>query len=301
MPEEEYRIIIDPRYGYRRLDQLPTDEEIGLFYKKQYFDLIRQGARAPEIRRFLAGGKEAERERNWLCCMYSDILSVLEQQNSFIPKTLLDLGCGTGDFIAFMKDNGWQVTGLDVSSEGATLATDKGLTIFDLDIKEFIATHREYLSSFAVVSLLNVLEHVPNPAETVNIAKKLLVDGGMIVIRVPNDFSELQLLAQKNLQKEPWWITIPDHLNYFDFKSLSSLLEQVGFEIIYSQGDFPMELFLLMGDDYTGDPEVGNICHQKRVNFEMAVTGEFRRLMYRALATVGIGRDCLTFGRLKKR
>jgi hypothetical protein len=95
-------------------------------------------------------------------------------------------------------------------------------------------------------------------------------------------------------------VAIPDHINYFDFKSLSTLLKRLGFEVIYSQTDFPMELFLLMGDDYVGNKEIGNKCHQKRVNFEMAVPGELRRRIYQALAEVGLGRVCIIFARLTK-
>lgn len=119
-------------------------------------------------------------------------------------------------------------------------------------------------------------------------------------MKVPNDFSEIQLAAHKQLGKEAWWTAIPDHINYFDFQSLHSLLERMGVEVIYSQGDFPMELFLLMGDDYVGNPEVGSRCHQRRVRFEMAIPDELRRRIYRALAEVGVGRDCLVFGRLRE-
>jgi hypothetical protein len=123
--------------------------------------------------------------------------------------------------------------------------------------------------------------------------------GGLICIRVPNDFTEIQLSAQKHLNKKEWWIAVPDHINYFDFQSLHHLLEAAGFEVFYSQGDFPMELFLYMGEDYIGLPDVGKRCHQKRVNFDMTVPGELRRRMYQALAAIGVGRNCLVFGRLK--
>ena len=116
---------------------------------------------------------------------------------------------------------------------------------------------------------------------------------------MPNDFTEIQLAAQQQINKDAWWIAIPDHINYFDFQSLNTLLRRLGFDVLYSQGDFPMELFLLMGDNYVGNPSVGNKCHKKRVFFETAIPGELRRGIYQAFAQVGIGRDCLTFGMLK--
>ena len=226
---------------------------------------------------------------------------VLEQQSHNLnSKRILDIGCGTADFIAFMKQHGWEVIGLELSSEGAAIAKSKDLEVYSLSIDEFLTKHPRYLSTFAVVTLLHVLEHVPNPVQFLNLVRKLLVGAGIVVIQVPNDFSELQLSAQQHLQKNPWWIATPDHINYFDLQSLHALLKQLGFEVIYSQGSFPMELFLLMGDDYVGNPEVGSACHQKRVRFEMAIPGELRRRIYRALAAVGVGRSCLVFGRLRE-
>ena len=133
-----------------------------------------------------------------------------------------------------------------------------------------------------------MLEHIPNPVEFLSLVKNLLTNTGMIVIQVPNDFNELQLAAQKQLNKKPWWIAIPDHINYFNFRSLHALLERLGFKVIHSQGSFPMELFLLMGDDYVGNPEVGSKCYQKRVRFEMSIPGELRRRIYIALSLIHI-------------
>lgn len=299
MSSKNYRVIQDPVYGYRRLEPLPDEKEITRFYQSRYYDLVRKGGRAPDVRRLMAGGEEADRERFWLrSTFYTDILEVLERQGNLNPKNLLDIGCGTGEFIAFMKQNGWEVVGLELSRKGAAIAKSNGLEVYGLSIEEFLATHPKYSSTFAVVTMLHVLEHVPDPVEFLNMVRKLLTGVGVVVIQVPNDFSELQLSAQQHLQKEPWWIAIPDHINYFDFQSLHALLDGLGFEVIYSQGDFPMELFLLMGNDYVAHPEVGKGCHQKRIQFEMAIPGQARRRMYQALAEARVGRSCLVFGRL---
>ncbi|HEC35434.1 MAG TPA: hypothetical protein ENI39_02745 [Anaerolineae bacterium] len=50
-----------------------------------------------------------------------------------------------------------------------------------------------------------------------------------------------------------------------------------------------MELFLLMGDEYVGDPTIGKWCHWKRVSFELSIPAELRRRIYRALAKIGVG------------
>ena len=261
---EKYRIIQAPDYGYRRLDPIPNEREITEFYQSQYYNLVRKGKRAPDVHKLMTDGEEADREHSWLSSsLYSDILAVLEQKGNLISKRLLDIGCGTGEFIAFMKQHGWEAVGLELSSEGVAIAKSKGLEVYNLSIEEFLSKYPQYSSTFNIVTLLHVLEHIPNPVEFLSLVKNLLTNTGMIVIQVPNDFNELQLAAQKQLNKKPWWIAIPDHINYFDFRSLHALLERLGFKVIHSQGSFPMELFLLMGDDYVGNPEVGSKCHQK--------------------------------------
>ena len=59
MAKGKHRVIQDPDYGYRRLDPIPHNKEIADFYQSQYYDLIRKGGRAPEIRRLYDDNAEA--------------------------------------------------------------------------------------------------------------------------------------------------------------------------------------------------------------------------------------------------
>lgn len=173
-----------------------------------------------------------------------------------------------------------------------------GLAVHEATLEEFVASFLQLgASPFDAVTLLNVLEHVPDPVRVVQEARALLRPGGIICIRVPNDFTELQEAAQRQLGCPPWWIASPDHINYFDVRLLEALLNHSGFEVFYTQTDFPMEMFLLMGDMYVGNPELGNKCHQKRVQFDLSLPEDLRRRIYHAFAEVGIGRDTLTFAR----
>lgn len=298
MNEKEYKIIKDPKYGYKRLEPLPNEHEISKFYESDYYELIRKGRRGPDIRRLMAGGEKAEKERAWFRqTLYTDICSIIE---IYAPgKRLLDVGCGTGEFIAFLEENGFEAFGTELSHEAVRIANDGRGKIFNCTLADLKHQFACGDCTFDIITLLNVLEHVPNPDQIVLDAKKYLRPEGLICVRVPNDFNDFQLISQEKLKKPPWWIAIPDHTNYFHFDSLNGFLESLGFEIVYTQGDFPMELFLLMGDDYTDNSEVGSLCHAKRVRFEMALPDELRRKMYASLASVGIGRECLTFGRLK--
>ena len=90
-----------------------------------------------------------------------------------------------------------------------------------------------------------------------------------------------------------------DH--YFNFDSLSSLIERCGFKVIHKEATFPIDIFLLMGDDYVGNDAVGRVCHTKRMNFEKAITqsGSSNLLsdLYLKIAELGIGREIVIYSK----
>lgn len=300
MRSPKIKVTKDFVYDYKRFDPIPEDKEITSFYEKKYYELIKKGNRAAELRKIMAGGEEAALEKKWLReTLYTDIAHVLEQYA--LGKRVLDVGCGTGELVLFLNEFGFKAEGIEPNQKALEIARSQGATVYNCFLNELSAHYDpDRKCYFDAITFLNVFEHVPDPAGLIHAAKKFLNKDGILCIRVPNDFSEIQLAAKEHLGLKPWWIAYPDHINYFNYNSLLSFLERLGFEVIYTQTDFPMEIFLLMGEIYVGNPEIGNKCHQNRVLFETALPGDLRRKIYRAFAEVGIGRDILTFARVKK-
>jgi 2-polyprenyl-3-methyl-5-hydroxy-6-metoxy-1,4-benzoquinol methylase len=289
-----FRVVRDATYGFRHLDPIPPHGDVADFYESRYYDLVRKGNRAPELRRLMEGGEAAAKELQWLRTgLYTDVVSTLE--TAAPGRKLLEVGCGTGDFLTFAQGHGFSVVGTEPSSEAAQLAASRNLTVHTMPLEKFVLQHPA--ERFDVVVMINVLEHVPDAVRTLQECKHVLNPGGILCIRVPNDFSEIQAAAQEKTGVDPWWIAVPDHINYFNFESLKQLLDQLGFETIYAQGDFPMEMFLLMGENYIGNPQVGGSCHARRVQFDLGLSPELRRKIYSALGQAGVGRDCLVFGK----
>jgi len=291
----KYKVIVDSRYGYRRLEPLPTEDELRHFYGDQYYNLLQTGNRAPELRKLMQGGEEARAELEWLSqTLWKDVLDVLTEQGLKETKPrLLDVGCGLGHFGQYMQLAGWEVVGVEPSRDAREVACSLGIAIFN-SLEECV---QHVNHKFEAVTLLNVLEHVLEPADIIQKIRPLMHDKSVLVVRVPNDFSSLQEFARRKLQIEPWWITTPDHVNYFNFESLVHFLEQLDFQIVETLSDFPMELFLLFGEIYVGNPQVGSECHRKRVALELSIPSEERRKLYKCFAKHGIGRDCLVFAK----
>jgi 2-polyprenyl-3-methyl-5-hydroxy-6-metoxy-1,4-benzoquinol methylase/RimJ/RimL family protein N-acetyltransferase len=292
VPEAKPRIVVDPVYGHRRLEPAPGSAELERYYQSRYYHRIRKDGRAAGLERLLGDGPEAERERDWLRgTLYGDIAETLGA--SAPGARVLDVGCGTGDLVAALAAAGLDAQGIEPSEEAAGAGRRRGLRIHAQDLNEF-ATRGE---RFDALTLINVLEHVPDPAQLLGQIAALLHPQGVLCVQVPNDFSRLQTIAQRFLAKPPWWIAVPDHVSYFDFASLAAFLSGHGFEPFDVQADFPMELFLLLGEDYVDDPELGRACHARRVELETAIPRQERRALYRQLARAGVGRNCLVFAR----
>jgi len=278
-----YDVIACAVCGFRHVVPFPEPAELERAYREAYY--------AQDKPTFLThAGEDAE----WAALASRDRLESFERLLPREKRRLLDVGCGPGFFLKTAKERGWRVHGLEPSRRAAEHARGLGLEVME----DFFNAHTvANLPRFDVVHLNNVLEHVPNPFEMVRLARDLLTPSGLLCLNVPNDFTPFQAGARAALSLSEWWVAPPHHLNYFDFESLSQLVTRAGFDIAERSTSFPMELFLLMGLDYTKDPALGRACHTQRKNFDFALESagfrETRRAFYRALAAAGIGREAV--------
>ena len=93
--------------------------------------------------------------------------------------TLLDIGAGTGDFLLYCKNNGWNVTGIEPSQKASLIANKKGLD-FENSLSNLID------NSFDVITMWHVLEHVPDLENQIKELKRLLKPNGTLFVAVPN-------------------------------------------------------------------------------------------------------------------
>jgi len=290
-----YSVVVDPVHGYRRLDPIPTTSEIEAFYENEYYELVQRELRAPDVARSLRGDREADEQRDWMAnTLYADFRDLLREHGT--GNRVLEVGCGTGDLMMNLREGGFEVTGVEIAATAAEHARQRGLDVHHGSFEDYAASLADG-RSFGAVVFMNVLEQLRDPVHAIKLANHVLRPGGIVLIRSGNEFNPLQLAAQQLRDAEPWWVSMPDQINYFSFESLSKLLATCGFSTAYAQSDFPMELFLLMGDDYVGTPEVGRACHRRRVAFENNLPTNTRRALYRAFAEAGIGRCTLMVGR----
>ncbi len=148
------------------------------------------------------------------------LLKYLERHTR--PGRLLDVGCGVGVIPAVARDP-WQAKGVELSS----WAVREARTRFGADVVEGTLEEARFPeASFGVVTMLDVIEHLPDPKETLAEARRILGPGGLLFILTPDLKAPLARLMGRW-----WWGLRPAHLHYFSRKSLVSLLESQGFEI----------------------------------------------------------------------
>lgn len=220
-------------------------------------------------------------------------------------KTLLDVGCGEGYALSFFKKHGWNVKGIDFSAAGVTSKNPDCMeNLVTGDVFELL--HQEILSghTYQLVWLQNVLEHVVDPLDLLASLKKVLRPDGIAVVTVPNDFSVTQLTAlQKTHIQQPFWVALPDHLNYYDYDSLKTTVTSTGWDPLEIIADFPVDWFLFNpASNYVTNPAVGKSAHIARVQIENYIQlqpAEDVIAFWSAMAKVGVGRDLTIFLRAR--
>ncbi len=145
----------------------------------------------------------------------------------FRSGRILDVGCGTGDFLNKCKSKNWETKGVEPSE----IARNQAIKNHKLDVEE--STDLSKLEGeFDIITMWHVLEHVPSLNETLVQFNQLLSKKGKIIIAVPN----LESYDAK-YYKEYWAAyDLPIHLYHFSKKSICTLFEKHGFSLRKTKG-----------------------------------------------------------------
>jgi len=244
-----------------------------------------------------------QRDKHWWLIEYNEKYDFFEESiKDSSTRKILDIGSGPGFFLKAGKDRGWDVTGV----EPGKLAYEYSKHDLRLNvINEFFCreTYKSY-GQFNVIHLNNVLEHIINPLDMLEMAKSILLPNGIICVTSPNDFNLLQNIAVECLGKQPWWVVPDHHVNYFNIDSLKTLFSKSGIGILNDATSFPLELFLLMGEDYIENKQSGKQVHTKRMmlekNFNAVGKNHFKRKIYDSFKNLGLGRAVTIYGYKKQ-
>ena len=208
---ETFKLSDCSRCAFRFTNPRPPQSDIGRYYQSADYISHTNAARSLQDRIYQLARKWALGSKHRLIHRY--------QPNGRV----LDVGCGTGEFLAYLKSRGYLVHGVEPSIN----AREQAIANHALEVVpnlELVA-HQE---RFKVVTLWHVLEHLPDPHTTLKNLFALLVDRGLLVIAVPDRGSwDAQHYG-------PDWAAwdVPRHLSHFRQTDIKRLLHEHGFELV---------------------------------------------------------------------
>ena len=179
-------------------------------------------------------------------------LRTAESQVSLIQKyangtNLLDIGCAQGFFLFGASKAGYTTKGIEIAQDAAAYAIRE----FGLDIEAKPFEELQFAENyFDVVTLWQVLEHVPYPLMMLKAVHRILKPGGLLVVSTPN----IEAIPAKILRKR-WWDIKRLHINQFTTRTLTDILQNTGFKNISSasyRGFVSLSILLTMMLKYLG-------------------------------------------------
>ena len=278
--------------GFWEIIDKPTPHELREYYAKKYYQEAR-------------GSYEiaySEAEVRYFRAKLEQRLAVIRRYCPAGAGTrLLDVGCGEGYALAFFREHGWTVRGLDFSSAGvASKNPDCKDALLTGDVFELLANEIAEGRTYDVVWLQNVLEHVLDPVSLLKSLRRLVGQDGIAVVTVPNDCSITQraALEQSHIDRN-FWVAPPDHLSYFDRESLGKAATASGWDCPDVLADFPIDWFLFHpGSNYVRNSDAGKNAHRARVELENLIhTRPVEDVVdfWSSMARLGFGRDLTAF------
>jgi 2-polyprenyl-3-methyl-5-hydroxy-6-metoxy-1,4-benzoquinol methylase len=211
---ESFDLILDKELDMLITSPKPKNEDLGKYYesekyishtdsKQTFFDKIYQTVKTYTVLKkvkFIDGFVDS----------------------TLIEKTLLDVGCGTGDFLVKAKKSNWIITGVEPMTSARKIAKEKTSHKILKDISELNS------NKYDVITLWHVLEHVPNLTEYISQLKQLLKPDGTLLIAVPNYRSYDAKYYGK------FWAAydVPRHLWHFSKKAIKELFGKEKMEVV---------------------------------------------------------------------
>jgi SAM-dependent methyltransferase len=135
------------------------------------------------------------------------VRAIITAETAF--RNVLDIGCGTGDFLSTLP-SGYSKSGIEPSSAAAALACARGISVKGGDITELPPQLK-----FDIITIIDVIEHLPDPETLLQDAYTHLSPGGLIVISTGDPENATW---RRWFKSRFWYSSFPEHLSFPSFK-----------------------------------------------------------------------------------
>jgi len=222
--QDEMLVVECGTCGLAYLNPRPKKLFIPKFYEEDYFN----GARSNRGE----GGLTLTFQNGEAGCFRRDKLPrtleiINNQTGNIVGKTILEIGCATGDLLLLIRAMGAKAKGLEISEFAAAIARKRFLDVTTGTIEEYAALNTNK-SSFDLILSLELIEHVLSPRQFFHDVASLIRDGGFLVMSTPN-------YACANRYGKDWvgFKTSYEHLYFFTLDVLKRMAFKSGFILKY--------------------------------------------------------------------
>lgn len=204
---ETFAIVACPQCNLQFVSPAPSDQALERHYQQSFEHNYGNYVEAADIKHAHFRAK----------------LDQIEQHCNHRGK-LLDVGCANGYLLSVAQDRGWEVTGVELNPAVASHLPES------LSTKVHFGTVADYPGpgDFDLVTLFDVLEHVPDPRATLERCALLARPHALVAIQIPSvDSLGARAFGSRWMHYAP-----PSHLTYFSATTITRLLERLGFEVL---------------------------------------------------------------------
>jgi 2-polyprenyl-3-methyl-5-hydroxy-6-metoxy-1,4-benzoquinol methylase len=208
--KEKFHIVKCSACDFLITNPRPTQDEIGQYYKSDKYISHTGNSKSLFDKLYHAARNYTLRKKRKL----------IETKSG--KKSILDYGCGTGEFITYLKKNNWSVEGVEPTEVARQKASQLSAAHVHSEINQLNG------KTFDVITLWHVIEHVHALNETISKLSELLDQEGKIFIAVPNP-------ASPDAKKYGnFWAAydVPRHLWHFNKENMKMLLTKNGLKLI---------------------------------------------------------------------
>ena len=213
---EKFDLILDKNFDMLITSPKPKPEELNKYYESENY-ISHTDSNKSLI------DKVYQAVKNYTIKQKVNLINSFKTEE----KSILDIGCGTGDFLLACKNNGWTVFGVEPNSKAKSITLKKIKSNNIEDSIENLFNVQNNIQQYDVITMWHVLEHVPNLTEYISNLKKLLKPNGTLIIAVPNYKSYDAQYYEK------FWAAydVPRHLWHFSQKSIQLLFSKYDFQV----------------------------------------------------------------------
>ena len=203
---ETFSIVQCSSCGFKFTNPRPEEDKLGNYYKSEGYV-----SHSNTKKGFVNSTYQTVRKYT--------LLKKLQLISSYFKTgNLLDIGCGTGEFLNTCKQAKWSVVGIEPSADARRMGIDN----FGVDVRDEAEINNLESGSFDIITMWHVLEHVPNLNERIEDLRRLIKPNGIIIIAVPNCNS-----LDATIYKESWAAyDVPRHLYHFTPKDIESVFKK---------------------------------------------------------------------------